>query len=75
MIRARRGRGRHRYRQVVLHREDDEPGARLWAFAARSVLRELGIADWWKVSVGQAADGWLVSVDWQPSAGSHRGTP
>ena len=61
---------------VVLHREDSEPGARLWAIAARSVLHELGIADWWRVDVEAAGDGgWLVSVDRRPSAGAHRGTP
>jgi len=39
------------------------------------VLRELGIADLWRVDVGQADGGWLVSVDWRPSAGAHGGTP
>ena len=75
MIRGRRRRGRHEQRRVVLHHEDSEPGARLWAVAARSVIRELGIADWWRVDVGEADGGWLVAVDWQPSAGAQRGTP
>jgi len=67
---------RHEHRRVVLHREDDGPQARLWAIAARSVIRELGIAEFWRVDVGPAGDGgWLVSVDWRPSAGAHRGTP
>lgn len=56
--------------RVVLHREDTEPDATLWAGAARSVLRSLEVADFWKVSVDQAADGWLVSVDYRPAARS-----
>jgi len=66
----RRRRGRHECRRVVLHREPDEPAARLWAVAARSVLRELGIADWWRVDVGEADGGWLVAVDYRPTARS-----
>ncbi len=69
MIRPRRRRrGCHEQCRVVLHREDDEPGARMWATAARSVLRELGIADWWRVGVEAADGGWLVAVDWRPAA-------
>jgi len=51
----------------VLHHAAAEPEARLWAVACRSVLRELGIADWWRVDVGEAGDGWLVAVDYRPS--------
>ena len=41
--------------------------------ACRSVLRELGIADWWRVDVGEAGDVWLVAVDYRPdSKVSHR---
>lgn len=70
MIRARRRPGRHECRRVVLHREADEPGARLWAIAARSVIRELGIATWWRVDVsGDGGDGFLVAVDYTPAAG------
>jgi hypothetical protein len=75
---TRRGRrGRHEYRQVVLHREDSEPGARMWATAARSVIRELGIADFWRVDVtGDEAGGFLIAVDYRPAAGTHaRGAP
>jgi hypothetical protein len=57
---------------VVLHHADGEPKARLWAVAARSVLRELGIADRCRVDVGEAGDGWLVAVDYRPSV---RGQP
>lgn len=67
MIRPRRRPGRHELRRVVLHREDGEPEARLWAMACRSVIRELGIASWWKVDVSQAQDGWLVAIDYTPA--------
>lgn len=68
MTRLRRRRGRHEHRRVVLHHEDAEPEARLWAIAAGSVLRELGIADWWRVDVGPAGGGgWLVAVDYKPA--------
>ena len=41
----------------------------MWAVAYRSVLRQLGIADWWHLSVSPAdADALLISVDYQPRA-------
>ncbi len=72
MIPPRRRPGRHECRRVVLHHAAAEPEARLWAVACWSVLRELGIADWWRVDVGEAGDGWLVAVDYRPSV---RGQP
>jgi len=54
----------------VLHHADGEPAARLWAVACRSVLRALGIADWWGVDVGPAGGGWLVAVDYRPTVRS-----
>lgn len=64
----RRRYGRHEHRRVVLHREDDGPQARLGAIAARSVIRELGIAEFWRVDVtGDEASGFLVSVDYRPA--------
>lgn len=63
----RRRPGRHSCRRVVLHHADGEPEARLWAVACRSVLRELGIADWWRQpTLGEAGGGgWLVAVDYK----------
>ena len=70
-MRSRRRRpGRHKCRRVVLHHADGEPEAWLWAVACRSVLRELGIADWWRVDVGPAGGGWLVAVDYRPTVRS-----
>jgi hypothetical protein len=66
MRRARRH-GRHEQRRVVLHRAATEPEARQWAGACRSVLRELEIAEWWRVDAGQGGNGgWLVAVDYDP---------
>ena len=73
-MRPRRRRpGRHKCRRIVLHPAATEPEARQWAIAARSVLRELGIADWWRVDVGEAGGGgWLVAVDYKSTV---RGQP
>jgi len=54
---------------VVLYRCESGPEACVWAVAYRSVLRQLGIADWWHLSVSPAdADALLISVDYQPRA-------
>jgi hypothetical protein len=51
---------------VVLHRAASQPKADLWAGASRSVLRDLEIACWWSVDVGEFPEGWLVAVDYDP---------
>jgi len=68
----RRHRGRHEYRRVVLHRAATEPEAQLWAGACKSVLRDLEVADWWRVGIGQGDGGWLVSVDYTPATSAQR---
>jgi len=59
-----------RPRRVVLHRCETGPEACVWADAYRSVLKSLGIADFWRVHVDQADGGALnVSVDYEPTRG------
>jgi hypothetical protein len=45
----RRRHGRHEARRVVLHRTATE--AELWAGACKSILRDLEVADWWRVDI------------------------
>ena len=52
---------------VVLHRCESGPEACVWADAYRSMLKSLGIADWWHVSVDPADGGaLLIAVDYAP---------